>query len=75
MKPNKENLKAGWLCGTENEKKGVADIFLMSSFLKFCKNMRYWEIGLEWRIFLNYAQCYDENRQTETIKNEIDKCV
>jgi hypothetical protein len=33
------------------------------------------EIPHERQAQKRYAQCYYDNRQTETIKNKIDKCV
>jgi hypothetical protein len=53
MNQKQKNKNESWLCATEYGKSGVAYIFSNVYFSMDYKNMRYWENGLEWRIFLS----------------------
>jgi len=48
---------SSWLCVTGNYKKGVSSIFLIGSFIEFCKNRRKSKMGEGFRLFMSWWQC------------------
>jgi hypothetical protein len=58
----KINSGESCFCETQKLENRVSHIFLIGSFLEFCKNMRKSKMGWEFRIFISYVQPY----QTES---------
>jgi hypothetical protein len=60
---NKFPLEGSCICETQKLENRVSHIFLIGSFLEFCKNMRKSIMGREFRIYI-----YVGGNKTETLQ-------